>query len=72
MEITESVYNPVETFTSISKILSTRIGTKPIKLNTSIAEDIPYELYGDKIHVKQIVNNLLSNYALNVEFKEEK
>lgn len=61
MEITEVTYNPKEVFESISKILSTRIGTKPIKLKTSIAKDIPYELYGDRIHVKQIVNNLLSN-----------
>ena len=26
-----------------------------------IAEDIPYELIGDKVHIKEIVNNLLSN-----------
>ena len=26
-----------------------------------IAEDIPYELIGDKTHLKQVVNNLLSN-----------
>ena len=61
MEIVETVYNPSETINSLSKILSTRIGIKPIKFNINICEDIPYELYGDKIHVKQIINNLLSN-----------
>ena len=61
MEIIETVYNPKETISSLTKILSTRIGNKPIKMNVSICEDIPFELYGDKIHVKQIINNLLSN-----------
>ena len=61
MEITDVVYNPKETFESTAKILSTRIGSKPIKLTTTIAEDVPHELFGDRLHVKQIVNNLLSN-----------
>ncbi|MDD6223750.1 MAG: ATP-binding protein [bacterium] len=43
------------------KVITTRIGEKPIDFNLKIAEDIPYELIGDKVHVKQIVNNLLSN-----------
>jgi CheY-like chemotaxis protein len=29
--------------------------------NLNIAEDIPYELYGDKAKVKEIINNLLTN-----------
>ena len=31
-----------------------------IKFNLSIAEDIPYELIGDKIKVKGIINNLIT------------
>ena len=27
----------------------------------NIAEDLPYELIGDKVHIKEIVNNLLTN-----------
>ena len=61
MEITEILYKPKETIESIVKVLEPRIGTKSVKLNYEIAEDIPYELSGDKIHVKQILNNLLSN-----------
>ena len=38
-----------------------RIGEKPINFKYNIAEDIPYELIGDKIHIKQIISNLLSN-----------
>ena len=61
MEITNSPYNPKELIESIAKINSVRIGEKPIEYNISIAEDIPYELIGDKLHIKQILNNLLSN-----------
>lgn len=46
---------------SLAKINSSRIGNKPIKLKVNLAEDIPYELIGDKVHVKEIVNNILSN-----------
>ena len=61
MEIVENPYNIRETITNLCKITSTRIGSKPIKFQLSIAEDVPYELIGDKIHIKEIVNNLLTN-----------
>ena len=46
---------------TLAKLNATRIGSKSIVLKTNFAEDIPYELIGDKVHVKEIVNNLLSN-----------
>ena len=61
MEIVEVSYNFKEEVEKLAKIDSTRIGDKPIDFKTSIAEDIPYELYGDKIHMKEIINNLLTN-----------
>ena len=61
MEIIETEYNLKEVVVSLCKINTIRIGNKPIKFNLSIAEDIPYELIGDKVHVKQVINNLLSN-----------
>ena len=61
MEIKNEEYNPYEIITTIAKINATRIGDKSIDFKTKIAEDLPYELFGDKIHVKQILNNLLSN-----------
>ena len=54
-------YNLIKEIDSLVRINSTRIGTKNIKINTTYADDLPYELYGDKIHMKQIINNLLSN-----------
>ncbi len=61
MEIVEVPYNFKEEIESLSRICCTRIGEKPIKFHLNIAEDIPYELYGDKAHIKQIINNLLTN-----------
>ena len=61
MELVNAPYNFREEITSMCKVTETRIGEKPIKFNLYIAPDIPYELYGDKGKVKEIVNNLLSN-----------
>jgi signal transduction histidine kinase/DNA-binding NarL/FixJ family response regulator len=38
-----------------------RIASKPVKFEPRVDEDIPSELYGDEIRIKQILNNLLSN-----------
>lgn len=61
MEMVENPYNFKEEITNMAKVTSTRIGEKDIKFNLNIAEDIPDELIGDKVHVKGIVNNLLTN-----------
>ena len=61
MEITEVPYNFKQDAETLAKINAVRIGEKPINFKYHIAEDIPYELLGDKIHIKQVLNNLLSN-----------
>ncbi len=61
MEIVENPYNIRETISNLCKITSTRIGSKPIQFKLNIAEDVPYELIGDKVHIKEVVNNLLTN-----------
>ena len=61
MDIIDSIYNPKEEITNMCKITQTRIGDKNIKFNLNIADDIPYELIGDKGKIKEIVNNLLTN-----------
>ncbi len=61
LEIVENPYDFRESITSMCKVTSTRIGEKNIKFNLSIADDLPYELIGDKVHVKEIVNNILTN-----------
>lgn len=61
MEITDVKYNFKEEIESLAKIDATRIGEKNINFKINLAPDIPYELIGDKTHIKEIVNNLLTN-----------
>lgn len=61
MEIVEVPYNPRKMFEELARIDITRIGDKPINFHTNIALDLPYEVIGDKKHMKEVVNNLLTN-----------
>lgn len=61
MELAEVIYNPVEEFEDLARMAKSRIGEKPIMFNWNFAEDIPYQLYGDKVNMKKIVTNLLTN-----------
>ncbi len=61
IEITESEYHPREIIENLARIDAVRIGDKPIDFKLHLAADLPYELIGDKVHVKQIINNLISN-----------
>jgi len=61
MEIVNIPYNFKKEIEMLARVNATRIGEKPIDYNVDIAEDIPYELIGDKVHIKQIINNLLVN-----------
>ncbi len=61
MEIVEKEYHFKEEITNMVKVTATRIGEKNISFKLNIAEDIPYELLGDKSKVKGIINNLLTN-----------
>ena len=61
MEIVEVPYNFKEEIENLAKIDATRIGEKNINFKVTFAPDIPYELIGDKTHIKEVVNNLLTN-----------
>ena len=61
MELVEKTYNFKDEITKMCKVTATRIGDKPIDFKLNIAEDIPYELNGDKGKVKEVINNLLTN-----------
>ncbi|MBQ9018789.1 MAG: response regulator [Bacilli bacterium] len=61
MELVEVKYNFIKEIESLARIDATRIGEKNINFKVNFAPDIPYELIGDKTHVKEIVNNLLTN-----------
>lgn len=61
MELVEKPYLFRKEITNMCKITQTRIGEKNVIFNLKIADDIPYELIGDKGKVKEIINNLLTN-----------
>ena len=61
MELIEVNYNFKEEIENLAKIDATRIGEKSVDFKLNFAPDIPYEVYGDKTHMKEIVNNLLTN-----------
>lgn len=61
MEIVATEYDFVSEIDSLIRVTSTRIGNKPIDFKYNIAEDVPRKLVGDKVHVKGIINNLLTN-----------
>ena len=61
MEITEVPYNFRKEIETLAKVDAVRIGEKNINFKLNIASDIPYELIGDKTHIKEIINNLPTN-----------
>lgn len=61
LELVEIPYNFKEEVTTLARVNKIKINDKPIELVINIAEDIPYELIGDRARIKQVVNNLLSN-----------
>ena len=61
MELVEQEYNFKEEITKLARVTATRIGDKPIEFEMNLAIDIPDVLIGDKLHVKTVVNNLLTN-----------
>ena len=61
IKITEMPYNFREELETLCRVNKVRIGDKQIDFRVNIAPDIPYELLGDKPHIKQVINNLVSN-----------
>ena len=61
MEINNVSYDFKEEAYTLSRILATRIGDKNINFNVNVAEDIPEVLIGDRTHIKEIINNLITN-----------
>lgn len=68
LEIKETLYCPKKEFLDLVKQAKSKIGDKPIELNFKIAEDVPYQLYGDKDNIIKIVSYLLTN-AIKYTYK---
>ena len=61
LDIIESDYDPKEEFESLAKIMRTKFNEKNLEFNMSLSENIPEVLFGDRLRIKQVINNLLSN-----------
>lgn len=61
MEIVSLPYDFKGELNQVINIAKLKIGNKPIKFNLDISDDIPNCLVGDRVHVKGIINNLLTN-----------
>ena len=54
-------YDPKEEFESVAKINRTKFAEKNLTFNVQISDNIPEVLFGDRLRIKQIINNFLSN-----------
>lgn len=61
IELEEIEYKPRDEINAIAKAEQIKITNKDIKFSVSIDDDVPYELIGDKAHIKEIINNLVIN-----------
>ncbi len=61
LELIETDYLPKEEIESLLKIMRTKVEEKDLKFNVYIDPNIPDCLYGDRLRIKQIINNFLSN-----------
>lgn len=61
MELTEGIYDVSSLLNDLINSISVQQRRKKLDLVLEIAEDIPYKLFGDEIHIRQIIGNLLSN-----------
>lgn len=61
MELTEGIYDVSSLLNDLINSISLQQRRKKLDLVLKIAQDIPYKLFGDEIHIRQIIGNLLSN-----------
>ncbi len=61
MKLTPVTYRPGDMLSEIVGMLWLRTREKGLEFNVEIAPDIPSELYGDEVRIKQILINVLNN-----------
>ena len=60
-ELIQEIYHTASLLNDIITLNMIRIENKPIDFVVKIDENLPAQIYGDELRVKQIFNNLLSN-----------
>jgi signal transduction histidine kinase/DNA-binding response OmpR family regulator len=61
LELVNDRYEIASLINDTININAARIGSKPIEFKLEVDENLPFELIGDELRIKQILNNLLSN-----------
>ena len=61
MEIAEAPYALSSVLNDISNMVFIRAGEKGLQFIVDVDETLPDELYGDKVRVRQVITNLLTN-----------
>lgn len=61
LEIVNTEYDFVSLLDELVSLTKARIGEKPLDFKYSFSPDIPKYMYGDKVRVKQLIINLLTN-----------
>ena len=59
--MTNDKYDVSSMISDAAQLNMMRIGTKPIEFELLVNENIPSQMVGDELRIKQILNNLLSN-----------
>lgn len=68
MSLMEGIYDISSLLNDLINGVSLQLRKKKLDLKLEIAEDIPYKLSGDEIHIRQVIGNLLTNA---VKYTEE-
>jgi signal transduction histidine kinase/HPt (histidine-containing phosphotransfer) domain-containing protein len=61
LELSPVEYSTPSLLNDVITLVVTRLGEKPIKFRLDINNDLPANLYGDDLRIKQIFTNLLTN-----------
>ena len=61
IELVNVDYNTKKLLNEISLLVNSKIGSKVIEYKTDIDDNLPPVLCGDKIRIKQVITNLLTN-----------
>ena len=67
MEIIPGDYGLTSLLNDLVNLIKVRIDAKGLKLILDISPDIPVNLFGDEVRIKQIVTNILANAAKYTE-----
>ena len=79
MELVEDKYNLDEIIKNLVNMIKTRVENKNLEFKVNVNPDIPNELFGDSVRIRQVAVNLLTNAAkytqvgsvtFNVDFEE--